>query len=92
MTKENDERVNKIEQTVNENGIFIRSGTPMNSGVLILEDVFQDGEFIRDGSSVNMDIFEDDFEDYEDEVIWIINHAKEQSDRIKVLESLLRKS
>lgn len=57
-----------------------------------LEEKIEDyGAYVKTGTSMNMGILEDDYDDIEDEVTWLINYAKEMAKKVKSLENQLNK-
>lgn len=57
-----------------------------------LEEKVEDyGAYVKTGTSMNMGILEDDYDDIEDEVIWLINYAKEMAKKVESLEDQLNK-
>lgn len=55
-----------------------------------LEEKVEDyGAYVKIGTFMNMGILEDDYDDIEDEVTWLINYAKEMAKKVKSLEDQL---
>ena len=59
-------RINALEEKVDDYGVFVRTGTSMNMGIL-----------------------EDDYDNIDDEVTWLIVYAKEMAKKVKTLEDQL---
>ena len=59
-------RINALEEKVDDYGVYVKTGTSMNMGILL-----------------------DDYDNIEDEVTWLILYAKEMAKKVKSLENQL---
>lgn len=62
--------------------------SPIDKIIELEEKIYENGIYINNGSEMNMGILEDVYISVEDEINWLINHAKENIKEIERLSPL----